>query len=97
MRSPPRPRPPLRCMVRCMRRTNIYLTEAEHTALGVRARMARTSRSQVLREILDVSLGLAAPEGDDLGAVDAALAQCADHLGRRARELTADDPDLSTV
>lgn len=81
----------------CMRRTNVYLTEAEHAALGARARAAGCTRSQVLREILDRSLGLAGPASDDLAEIDAALAKCSDHLGRRARELVADDPDLASV
>ena len=84
-------------MLRCMRRTNIYLTDAEHSALGARARAAGSTRSQVLREILDRSLGLAGPASDELAEVDAALAQCSDHLGRRARELVADDPDLTSI
>ncbi|MGH9156821.1 MAG: CopG family transcriptional regulator [Acidimicrobiales bacterium] len=78
-----------------MRRTNIYLTDAEHAALGGRARASGSTRSQVLREILDHALGLAGPSPDDLDEIDAALAHCSDHLSQRARELVGDDPDLA--
>jgi hypothetical protein len=78
-------------MLRCMRRTNIYLTEAQQRALEARARQAGSNRSAVLREILDAGLGAPGPVDDELRAGFAALADRYDQL---TAGLFGDDPDL---
>jgi hypothetical protein len=57
-----------------VRRTNIYLTLAEQAALDARAAAEGSTRSEVLRAIVDRELNLA----------------------ERSRQLSADDPDLSS-
>jgi len=78
-------------MLRCMQRTNIYLTEAQQRALAARARMAGTTRSAVLREILDVGLADPAPADDEL---QRAFAGLADRYHDLVAGLFDDDPDL---
>src|SRR3546814_3275894 len=57
-----------RCMLWCMQRTNIYLTEDQQRALDVRARRAGTNRSAVLREILDAELAQPAAPAEQVRA-----------------------------
>lgn len=78
-------------MLRCMHRTNIYLTEAQQRALDLRARRAGTNRSAVLREILDAELAEPAAPDEQLRAQFAALAERHDQL---VAGLFDDDPDL---
>lgn len=75
-----------------MRRTNIYLTETEQAALDARAAAAGTTRSEIVRAIVDRELNLCADEETDL---DETLAAAAAELGGRSRVLSRDDPDLS--
>lgn len=79
-----------RCILRCMHRTNIYLTDEQERALDTRARAEGTTRSAVLRAILDREL--ATP------TVDPGLQEGFAALVDGYRELTADlfddDPDL---
>lgn len=74
-----------------VRRTNIYLSEIEQAALDARAAAEGSTRSEVLRAIVDRELNLG-PEAD---VVDAALAELAAELAARARALSATDPDLA--
>ena len=76
-----------------MRRTNIYLTLAEQTALDARAAAEGSTRSEVLRALVDRELNL---ESESSEEVDSALAELADELAERSRQLSADDPDLSS-
>lgn len=82
-----------RCMLRCVRRTNIYLTLAEQAALDARAAVEGSTRSEVLRALVDRELNL---ETESSGEVDAALVELAGELAERSRQLSADDPDLSS-
>ncbi len=75
-----------------MRRTNIYLTEAEQAALDARAAAEGSTRSEVLRVLVDRELNL---DAEASGEVDGALAELAGELADRSRHLSADDPDLS--
>lgn len=72
-----------------VRRTNIYLSEDEQAALDARAAVEGSTRSDVLRSIVDRELNL-----DDDPELDAALAELAGDLARRARALSRSDPDL---
>lgn len=74
----------------CMHRTNVYLTEEQERALDARARVAGTSRSAVLREILDDELCLAAPSTE----VEAGLADLALGYDQLVAGLFDEDPDL---
>lgn len=76
-----------------MRRTNIYLTLAEQEALDARAAAEGSTRSEVLRALVDRELNL---ENESSGEVDSALAELAGELAERSRQLSADDPDLSS-
>jgi len=78
-------------MLRCMQRTNIYLTDEQQRALAARARVGGTTKSAVLREILDAGLADTAPVDDALRTAFAAVADGYDEL---AALLFADDPDL---
>lgn len=75
-----------------VRRTNIYLSAEEQAALDARAAIEGSSRSVVLRSIVDGALNLG--EGSD--AIDQALAEAALEIAETARRLSADDPDLSS-
>lgn len=75
-----------------VRRTNIYLTLAEQAGLDARAAAEGSTRSEVLRALVDRELNL---EGET-GEVDAALVELAGELAERSRQLSADDPDLSS-
>ena len=74
-----------------MQRTNIYLTDEQQRALAARARVAGTTKSAVLREILDAALAEPAPADDELHAAFAALADRYDEL---VAGLFDADPDL---
>ena len=80
-------------MLRVVRRTNIYLTLAEQAALDARAAAEGSTRSEVLRALVDRELNLETESSEE---VDAALAELADELAERSRQLSADDPDLSS-
>lgn len=54
-------------MLWCMHRTNIYLTDDQERALDARARVEGTTRSGVLRRILDDALAIDAAGGDEIG------------------------------
>lgn len=79
-------------MVRCMHRTNIYLTEGQQRALDARARATGTSRSAVLRAVLDEALATSIERADD--EVVLAFGELADRYLGVADALFADDPDL---
>jgi Ribbon-helix-helix protein, copG family len=74
-----------------MRRTNIYLTEQEQAALDAVATAEGSSRSDVLRSIVDRELNLGGEPDDEL---DALLASLAPDIARRARSLSRRDSDL---
>jgi len=76
-----------------VRRTNIYLTQVEQDALDARAAAEGSTRSEVLRALVDRELNL---DTEASVEVDAALAQLAGELAERSRQLSADDPDLSS-
>jgi hypothetical protein len=78
------------CMLRGVRRTNIYLSEAEQEALDARAAVEGVSRSDIVRGVIDRELNL-----DEDEEIDAALGDLAGELADRARKLAAGDPDLS--
>lgn len=73
-----------------MLRTNIYLSEAQDRALRQRALFEGTTKSAVVRKILDESLG-SGPVGDELSAGFEALATGWDQL---TDGLFDDDPDI---
>ncbi len=73
-----------------VRRTNIYLSEVEQAALDAKAAVEGSTRSDVLRNIVDRELNL---DGDD-AEVDAALAEVAAEIAKKARALSRHDPDL---
>lgn len=77
-----------------VRRTNIYLTLAEQAALDARAAAEGSTRSEVLRALVDREFNL---ETESSGEVDATLAELAGELAERSRQLSADDPDLSNT
>lgn len=83
------------CMVRCMHRTNVYLTAEEEAALDAKARAEGASRSQVMRDILDAALGLGR-EGDS-DAADVLLLARAGEIAESARHLAQSDPDLRSA
>lgn len=76
-----------------VRRTNIYLSAVEQAALDAKAAAERSTRSEVLRALVDRELNL-----DDEGSeeVDAALADLAAELAEQSRRLSEDDADLSS-
>ena len=76
-----------------MRRTNIYLTLAEQAALDARAAAEGSTRSEVLRALVDRELNLEIESSEE---VDSVLAELADELAERSRQLSASDPDLSS-
>ncbi len=75
-----------------MRRTNIYLSDIEQAARDARAAAEGSTRSEIVRAIVDRELNLAPGEATE---VDAALAETAAELAARARLLSTDDADLS--
>jgi hypothetical protein len=81
-----------RCTVTTMRRTSIYLSETEQAALDARAAVEGSSRSDVVRALVDRELNLA--EDSEL---DAVLLRAAGDIADRARRLSRTDPDLKTA
>lgn len=75
-----------------MRRTNIYLSDREQAALDARARAEGSTRSDVLRTLLDEQLGLEEADPD----VDRELLAAASRIAKRARATSRRDPDLSS-
>lgn len=82
-----------RCMLLTMLRTNIYLSAEEQAALDAKAAAEGSTRSEVLRTLVDRELNL-----DDGGSeeVDAALADLAGEIADRSRQLSANDVDLAS-
>ena len=76
---------------RVVRRTNIYLTLAEQAALDSRAAAEGSTRSEVIRALVDREFNLDAESSEE---VDAALAELAGELAELSRRLSDDDPDL---
>jgi Ribbon-helix-helix protein, copG family len=72
-----------------VRRTNIYLSETEQAGLDARAAAEGSTRSDVVRGLVDRELNLA-----DEADVDSVLGELAGELAARARVLAGDDPDL---
>jgi hypothetical protein len=72
-----------------MHRTNIYLSDAQQCALDARAAALGTSRSEILRQILDRELNLRAST-----ELDALFLESAAGVAARARQLSSGDPDL---
>lgn len=72
-----------------VRRTNIYLSEVQQSALDALAAAEGRTRSDVLRAAIDRELNL-----DEDAALDAALADMASELAEESRRLAAADPDL---
>lgn len=61
----------MRCILWCMRRTNIYLTESQCDRLDARARAEGSSRAELIRNILDTALhGERDRLASDLAAID---------------------------
>lgn len=61
-----------RCMMWCMKRTNIYLAEGQAAALDRVAQAAGVSRAELIRELIDRAMG-GHPGADliaDLAAID---------------------------
>jgi len=75
-----------------VRRTNIYLSETEQAALDARATVEGSTRSDVVRALVDRELNLA--EDADL---DAVLLRAAADIADRARRLSRADPDLKSA
>ena len=81
----------MRCIIRCMQRTNIYLTSAQTEYLDARAVAAGTTRSAVLRGIIDD----AAAQPVTLDAeIQRAFAELADEYHKVSKRLFKDDPLL---
>lgn len=79
-----------RCTLRAVRRTNIYLSEIEQAALDAKAIAEGSTRSDVLRTIVDRELNLGGDDDD----LDAVLAAAAGEIAKRARALSRHEPDL---
>ena len=79
--DPGRPRRPLgveRCIVRCMKRTNIYLGEDQSAALDAMARAQGRSRAEVIRKLIDRELSGSADLDADLIAIDGSFGVLSD-------------------
>lgn len=72
----------------------MYLTLAEQAALDARVAVEGSSRSEVLRALVGREFNL---ESESSAEVDTALAELAGELAERSRQLSADDPDLSST
>jgi hypothetical protein len=72
-----------------VRRTNIYLSQAEQEALDARAAVEGCSRSDLVRNVIDRELNL--EEDSD---IDAVIGDLAAELAEVARRSSAEDPDL---
>jgi hypothetical protein len=75
-----------------VRRTNIYLSDHEQAALDARALVEGSTRSDVLRAIVDRDLNL-----DENPELDTALADAAVDIAVRARKQSRQDADLRTT
>ena len=75
-----------------MQRTNVYLTEGQTRYLEARADATGTTRSAVLRDIIDDAAARPVVLDDEVKRAFAALAE--EYIEVSAR-LFADDPDLS--
>jgi hypothetical protein len=78
-------------MLLVVRRTNIYLTDVEQAALDARAAAEGSTRSEVVRAIVDRELNLSPEEQTE---VDTVLGGEAAALAARSRVLSEDDADL---
>ena len=78
--------------MRCMQRTNVYLTEGQTRYLEARADATGTTRSAVLRNIIDDAATGPAVLDDEVKRAFAALA---DEYADVSARLFADDPHLS--
>ena len=74
-------------------RTNIYLSAVEQAALDAKAEAEGSTRSQVLRALVDRELNL---DNEGTADIDAVLVELAGELADEARRLGANDADLST-
>jgi hypothetical protein len=80
------------CTISMMRRTNIYLSETEQAALDARAAVEGSTRSDVVRALVDRELNLA-----EDAELDAVLLRAAKDIADRARRLGRTDPDLKSA
>ena len=78
-------------MIRCIQRTNVYLTEDQTRYLQARADAAGTNRSAVLRNIIDDAAARPVVLDDEVKRAFAALA---DEYADVAARLFDNDPDL---
>lgn len=76
----------------CMQRTNVYLTEGQARYLEARADATGTTRSSVLRNIIDDAAARPAMLDEEVKRAFAALA---DEYADVSARLFADDPHLS--
>jgi len=74
-----------------VRRTNIYLSEAEQAALDARATVEGCSRSDIVRSVIDREMNL-----DEDTEIDTVIGDLAAELAELARRLSSADPALST-
>ncbi|MGI8937491.1 MAG: CopG family transcriptional regulator [Iamia sp.] len=74
-----------------MHRTNIYLTEEQERALDERARRGGTTRSAIVRDIIDRDLGR---DGVLTEEVKAGFAELAERYDELTDGMFDDDPDL---
>ena len=79
-------------MMRCMQRTNVYLTEDQTRYLEARAHATGTTRSAVLRSIIDDAAARPVVLDDEVKRAFAALA---DEYSDVCARMFDDDPDLS--
>lgn len=86
----------LRCMMWCIKRTNIYLAEGQAAALDKAAEAEGVSRAELIRELIDRALG--GHPGADLAADLDAISNSFGVLSEqepfsRARDQRADNLD----
>ncbi len=74
-----------------MHRTNIYLTQEQARALDERARQGGTTRSAIVRDIIDRDLGR---DGVLTEEVKAGFAELAERYDELTDGMFDDDPDL---
>lgn len=77
-----------------MRKTSVYLTESQTRYLEARANATGTTRSAVLRSIIDNAVAEPAVLDEEVKRAFAALAEEYTDL---SAQLFADDPDLSVA
>lgn len=66
-------------MMWCMRRTNIYLTDEQRTALAARAAAEGTSVAELVRRLIDQALiGAGDDLADDVAAIEASFGAARD-------------------